>query len=146
MKIDIEKLADRLDNADAPYCEGASSVNSQLSDDISEAADALRAMSKLLRECHAAGFISDEGNVVEITGKLAKTKDGVIIGHGGTVYRIEEHNWRDGPGVFESKTEIEASWENSQFDAHWASMRLAADEWERRQACRKAAEAARGEK
>ena len=47
------------------------------------------AAAKLLRECHAAGFITDSGEVRKVLGTLPLTRDGVIVGQGmQSVYRL----------------------------------------------------------
>ena len=127
----LNKLADRLDNADAPYSEGSSSVNSKLCEYISDAADAIRAMAKLIDEAHAAGFITDEGKVRKVLGTLPITADGCVIGHGALIHGY----WDDGEPGWTSRS----------------SVRVDMEDWNKPEcggfySTRDAAEAARGEK
>lgn len=90
------------------------------------------AAAKLLRECHAAGFITDSGEVRKVLGTLPLTADGAIVTPDGFVWHDRPHGvigWRvlvmysNGP-------------HHREFDPEWSGC----------YSTREAAEAARGEK
>lgn len=56
MKIDLQALADRIEDREMNH------------EDYDHAADALRAMSALIAQCRAAGFIDDDGKVRKVLG------------------------------------------------------------------------------
>jgi hypothetical protein len=84
--VKIDELIGRVEDVGADMLASNS--------DYSEVAEAAR----LLRECHAAGFISDDGEARKVLGTLPLTADGVMFSYG----KVYVHGFQGGvPCIFE---------------------------------------------